>query len=133
MAWISKEAQKAYRDSNIERYRKNRRSYYAKNKGKIRGQNTEWRRRNEATLKSSKLKRVYGITLEQYDSIFESQRGICAICKSQPKNKRLCVEHNHKTKEVRGLTCDRCNVGLGMFGDSVELLLEAAAYLVRSE
>jgi len=50
--------------------------------------------------------------------MWESQDGKCAICGKQfqtPFNAR--VDHNHRTGEVRGLLCHRCNVGLGYIED----------------
>lgn len=41
----------------------------------------------------------------------------------------LVVDHCHKSKQIRGLVCHRCNVGLGYFRDDPELLRAAAAYL----
>jgi len=84
----------------------------------------------------------YGITLEQYNFLLDSQKGVCKICQeketrvTRPKAKismgyepRLAVDHDHKNGEVRGLLCHRCNVGLGNFQDNPELLLKAYKYL----
>jgi protein-arginine kinase activator protein McsA len=56
--------------------------------------------------------------------------GKCNICNK--KEKKLHVDHCHKTKKVRGLLCGSCNKGLGLFKDDKESLLEAAEYLKRS-
>lgn len=47
------------------------------------------------------------------------------------KPKRLALDHCHKTGQVRGRLCQRCNVGLGLFGDDVDVLKKAAEYLQR--
>ena len=77
------------------------------------------------------LKKKFGISLVQWDKIFESQNGCCKICDKHQLNfnTRLCVDHCHKTGKIRGLLCDRCNKGLGMFNDREELLLKAIQYL----
>ena len=56
--------------------------------------------------------------------------GVCAICGGvSTDGRRLAVDHDHITKDVRGLLCQPCNVGLGVFGDSPEVLRLAADYL----
>lgn len=55
----------------------------------------------------------------------------CAIC-GKPPRARLQIDHNHKTGKYRGLLCDNCNIGLGHFKDSPELLRKAIDYLKRS-
>ena len=85
------------------------------------------------------LKSKYGITLNQYDILLESQNGVCAICKQPPTNsnkynKVLFVDHDHITGKVRGLLCYHCNVGLGHFKDNTQLLTRVIEYLnKRSE
>jgi Recombination endonuclease VII len=60
-------------------------------------------RRRDALLKK------YGITQRQYDLMFALQDGKCVGCGRPPKTRRLAVEHDHKTKRVRGLACHNCN------------------------
>src|SRR5438552_1390720 len=46
----------------------------------------------------------------EYERRLKEQGGGCAICSRPPKrNKRLCVDHNHRTGLVRGLLCSVCN------------------------
>src|SRR5262245_46898769 len=73
------------------------------------------------------FKRVYGISLEDYDVMFERQGGACSICKRTGVT--LCVDHCHLTGEVRGLLCIRCNSALGFCSDDPALLQAAAEYL----
>lgn len=70
----------------------------------------------------------YGITPAQYEELLAAQGGACAICRVVP-NKRLHVDHDHRTGAVRGLLCSECNLGLGKFRDSVEVLQSALSYL----
>jgi hypothetical protein len=61
-----------------------------------------------------RLKKM-GITEEKYGQIFDSQNGVCAICKGPPDTrwKMLAVDHDHGTGKVRGLLCMTCNTLLG--------------------
>lgn len=78
----------------------------------------------------------YGLTKDQYDSMLESQGGVCLICKrpemrvnSHGEVDSLAVDHDHETGKVRGLLCVRCNTMVGFSGDSPERLRNAADYL----
>ena len=51
------------------------------------------------------IEKTYGLTPEQYDELLKRQGGKCAICRARPKSKRLAVDHDHATGEVRGLLC----------------------------
>lgn len=74
--------------------------------------------------KNKRLYNTYGITIEQWDALFEKQNGVCWICQTMPKNGILCVDHLHvrqykklpaeeKIKAVRGLLCFTCNTSFG--------------------
>jgi Recombination endonuclease VII len=76
------------------------------------------------------LKR-YGLTEDDYDTMYHRQNGRCAICGKLPFNKLLVVDHDHETGQVRDLLCGGCNSGLGMFRDDPETLEAAASYLAR--
>lgn len=73
----------------------------------------------------------YGVSREQYDTMFANQNGCCAICKRPQKDfkKRFGVDHNHRTNQVRALLCGPCNTGIGLFRDHPEILQRAVEYL----
>lgn len=79
------------------------------------------------------LRNNYGITSEEYDAMFASQGGGCAICGAPPDgtkyHKRLSVDHDHETGAIRGLLCTPCNQALGSMRDNPAVLRAAAAYL----
>lgn len=103
-----------------------RRAYCEKNSDHIREQSA-WASR----------KYRFGITEEQYNSMLESQGGVCKICKSPPANRRLSIDHDHsccvgpKTcgNCIRALLCNPCNTILGLAGDEPDRLRAAAKYL----
>lgn len=80
------------------------------------------------------MKRNYGLSFKEYDSMLQKQNGVCAICLSPPPDhhkKRLNIDHCHTTGRVRGLLCDACNRALGLFKDSPDVMLKAISYLAR--
>lgn len=77
----------------------------------------------------------YGLTFDDYNKLFIEQNGCCKICDrhvsefNKGRKKVLCVDHCHTTNLVRGLLCDKCNRGLGLFNDNIEILKKAIRYL----
>jgi hypothetical protein len=53
----------------------------------------------------------------------------CECCGGPPGKKPLVCDHDHQTGAFRGWLCNRCNLGIGQFGDTVEGLMRAVAYL----
>jgi hypothetical protein len=60
---------------------------------------------------ASRIEKEYGITGEEYDALLRAQGGVCFICQRKPRTKRLAVDHDHKTGEVRGLLCANNEMG----------------------
>lgn len=98
-------------------------SYARENKDKI-----------QPKLGGYALKRRYGITVDDYASMMETQQYKCAICGVDkcPTGRNLAVDHCHTTGKVRGLLCSLCNKGLGSFKDSTESLEKAIEYLKQN-
>lgn len=73
----------------------------------------------------------YGITKAQYDAMLVAQNNCCFICGQvpPPKTKRLCVDHDHNTGQIRRLICDRCNRLIGLSGENSLVLKSAAGYV----
>ena len=91
----------------------------------------------ECTQLQTVMRRT-GLTEIEYRSLFEQQRGVCAICgKSEYSRdtigniKQLSVDHDHVTGEIRGLLCNNCNRGLGFFQDNIDYLKSAIAFLTK--
>lgn len=81
-------------------------------------------------LRNAHLKRLCGISIEDYDRLLIKGRGSCWICgQPEPTNRYLCVDHDHKTGRVRGLLCHNCNVVLGLMNDDPAKLAAASEYL----
>ena len=71
----------------------------------------------------------YGLSKEDYYSLFETQQNKCAICGDSFDETKAFVDHDHQSGKVRGLLCTRCNTLLGMAKDNVEILKSAIKYL----
>lgn len=99
---------------------------------------TNWSNRHPESNRKKFLKR-FGLTLDDYAKMLETQNGVCAVCGRpetivDPRNETvrcLSVDHNHKTGKVRGLLCTKCNSLIGFAEDSFQTLILAAAYLRR--
>lgn len=101
-------------------------AYAKRNREKIRLQVRAWRaRQSKEFLKDQDLKGLYGISLTDFNAMKEQQGNSCAICK---KGRKLVVDHDHTTGEIRGLLCARCNGILGDF-EHEEWRRSALAYL----
>jgi hypothetical protein len=83
-----------------------------------------------ARTREYNLKRIYGISSDDYESMLEAQNGVCWICQKS-EDVKLSVDHDHDTGKVRGLLCNRCNRGIGNFDDEPELLQRAVYYLTK--
>jgi len=132
-----------YRLKDVEAYRKHkreyaktpeererRRLYQAKWRKENRDHYNAWAReyhhKNKEHWKSRqrwyRIKFTYNITEEEYQKMLDEQNGVCKICGNLPtehgKNKMskvLHIDHDHKTGEIRGLLCSRCNGALGWY------------------
>ncbi len=102
---------------------------------KVHKREPEYYKKHPEKIKHNYLLRTYGITYEEYNTLFVLQKGQCAICGAHQSElkKSLCVDHNHNTKKIRGLLCSKCNTGLGNFNDSLEMLHKAQDFLINND
>lgn len=86
-----------------------------------------------ARIREAKHKcKLHGVTLQWLDDTLKTQNNHCAIC-GNSSARRLCIDHNHLTNQVRGLLCSKCNFILGLANDRVEVLQNAVAYLQKHQ
>lgn len=130
--------QKIYHEKNKERKRSYSKAYhpehYKKNKERLKKQTLEYQRKNPELRFKFRLKRIYKLTVPEYERILALQNGVCAICKEfklHANKTRLSIDHCHITGKVRGLLCDNCNKGIGLLKDNKELVFSAYEYLSK--
>ncbi len=154
---VAKKYRTAWERKNREKRKKYKRDRYKNNleyREKYKSRIYNWRRLHKDRVQECRKKinatpkgklmnresilRRYGLTLEQYDEMFREQEGVCAICGRPEKQKdklgnikRLAVDHNHITGEVRGLLCIDCNSAIGRLDadKGTELLTKAINYI----
>jgi len=118
-----------YREKNLEKVRKSAREWNQRNAEKVRKYSLHWYHGNPQKAKDASLRKNHGISLEEYNRMFVSQSGNCAIC--QKRMKIGCVDHCHVSGRIRGLLCHSCNFALGLLKDSPKIIRSAAEYLER--
>ncbi len=134
--------------------RKANRNYYEKNKEAVKAAVRAKRAANKDEInkkrrdrylhdeeyrnycRNRELNRNYGISLEFYNYMLTQQDHKCAICKSAEFGRKtaqsFAVDHDHKTNQVRGLLCHKCNSMLGSANDDIGSLKEAILYLEKA-
>jgi hypothetical protein len=106
---------RAWQRNNADRYRERQRAY---------------RRANPDRDRAGHLKRRFQLTLREYERIRRLQGGGCAICDDAPSERiALHVDHDHGTKEIRGLLCVRCNNAIGLFRENPDVMRRAIRYV----
>lgn len=94
-----------------------------------------YRNLRQEFYRSNHLKKKFGMTLADYEQMFNAQNGRCAICQKietlaiRGKTLSLSVDHCHSSGQIRALLCSQCNQGLGCFKDDPRLLRRAALYV----
>lgn len=79
--------------------------------------------------RNARFLREFGITLKEYNDMFEAQAGLCARCGNPPASMRLAVDHDHETGRVRGLLCGSCNTYIGRLEANLSTLEADLAYI----
>jgi hypothetical protein len=99
----------------------------------------KYRHNHPDKLAEYKLKVRFGLTVEHYNKMMVLQNYCCAICGKEEtarhnrsnKIQKLAVDHCHKNGKIRGLLCQDCNRGVGLFQDDPTRLRNAIQYLAK--
>lgn len=133
------ESYRGWRRRTPELTKARNRRRYLKDGDSIRAQSREYKKNNLKRSRASERKghmlARFGMTIEEYDLLFESQNKVCAICgvnRTTKRVKNLPVDHDHANGNNRGILCPNCNLGLGLFDDNIEVMGLAIQYLLAS-
>jgi Recombination endonuclease VII len=75
------------------------------------------------------LQKQFGLTPADYAAMLAEQGGVCGICRTEPVDRRLAVDHCKFTRFIRGLLCHNCNLGNGHFNHQPSLLRASAVFM----
>jgi len=144
---------KAYRLANRDSIRAWTREYRKRNKAKIAAQEKAAKipRRDainarqrevyaqQRDKRTARQREIRASRADEFRKVDWARRGlpeptrprpaVCECCGAPPNTKVLVLDHCHATMLFRGWLCDRCNRGLGFFGDSATGLRQAITYL----
>jgi nitrate/TMAO reductase-like tetraheme cytochrome c subunit len=93
------------------------------------------------------LQKEYDIGITDWEEMYENQERKCAICRGQfntesaADRKKIHVDHNHHSRQVRGLLCANCNKGIGLIckkdtgfiNENPVFLLSSCSYLLCND
>ena len=118
---------------NKERKKKLDIKYREEHKKEMKEYSKEYRSKpeNKKKAKDNSLKWHYGISLEEYNTLYEKQNGNCKICGEHFDS--LYVDHDHVTGKVRGLLCIKCNSAIGLLNEDKTIFQKAINYLEEIE
>ena len=91
-----------------------------------------WQCRNKRNeLKTTHRIDRGGLRRPEKIALLEAQGGGCGICGTplSIESGDAKTDHCHKTGMVRGVLCNKCNLGLGFFNDDESVLSAAISYL----
>lgn len=93
-------------------------------------QRTKLKRKSQEWARHNNLLRLYSISLDEWEALFDKQGRVCAICGSSDKRGlNWHTDHCHETNKVRGILCGWCNTGIGKLQESPEIFKKALEYL----
>ncbi len=95
---------------------------------------TKYYKNKPSSVRRQNYKSNFGITIEQYDELLEKQDHKCAVCHTHEDDlsKRLAIDHDDVTNEIRGLLCNKCNLHLISDHRESTIFKNAITYLERT-
>lgn len=136
----SREAHRRRRESDPEFREKARQRasdwYHSLSKDERRAKKQQYKENDpdfERKKRDQHLRKLYGLTVDKYDEMWNRQGGCCSICGRHENQfrKRLFVDHCHTTGNVRELLCAACNFLVGTMETTPDTVAKATEYLER--
>lgn len=108
---------------------------------KSRAKRPQPRRKASPNDRWARLRKLYRVEREWYETTLAAQAGRCAICARSPGKRPLAVDHDHQCCPVtptcgkcnRGLLCSVCNLALNRLEREIDWADHALAYLAQHE
>jgi hypothetical protein len=142
LLWRCKDCEKEYRKLNAAAIKAKDRAWYIANADAVKAQQKAYQKANGVAVRGRRrarnLRKKYGMSVEEYDEMFQAQSGQCANpgCSREPINQPLSVDHDHACCPgescgncIRGLLCSGCNSALGYVDDDMERMRGLVKYL----
>jgi hypothetical protein len=95
----------------------------------------KYRNENPEKIRDIKLRQAYGVGIDYFNAKLKEQGGVCAGCKRdvktiwRGKQVAMALDHNHETKQVRGVLCIKCNRALGLLEENEQSFLNLIDYI----
>lgn len=122
-----------YYKKNRKRILENSQRYYWAHRNKIRLRHKKWNDNNKGKIKELHLKKLFGISLDEYQIRLIRQKERCAICRGTEFHRKgdihFCIDYDHRTGKVRGLLCQHCNRMIGLAKENIRTLKRAIQYI----
>jgi hypothetical protein len=122
-------SQRRWAQAHPEKKNAASRKWRAANKEKVNANKKLWMEAHPGYGSNYSRKFKYSLTPLEFKEMALAQNNCCLIC---GLNKKLCVDHDHITKRVRGLLCRQCNCSIGLMNESIEALEKMIGYLKRN-
>jgi hypothetical protein len=133
---LTKEQKREYNRKYHETHKEKRRAYSRKYRlehiDEINEYNRNYRKdyRKREIWTDRRLQYQYGINLEQFDEMLGLQENLCALCGDKMISSRVrCIDHDHKTGQIRGIICRDCNLMLGYAKENPAILGQGIEYI----
>lgn len=93
-----------------------------------------WHKIHPDRVTIARYKKKYGLSSAEAEQLYVArQTGVCAACGGNRSKKALAVDHDHDTKVIRGLLCDKCNLALGHMAENPVWLQNLTDYAQRAQ